>query len=105
MSNTATHKFSDNGRRIRAARHLTGLSQENFAPLIGTDRRHLIKLENGEHRPRKGMRDLIVSITGTEEQIDSSDDEEDDIVAALLDSLKRTYAKRRETGDPWAVLR
>ena len=100
-----TRRFSANGQRIRQARHLTGLSQENFAPRIGTTRRHLIKLENGEHRPRRQLRDRIVEITGTEEQIDSSGDEEEDAMHDLFDALRRTIRLRRETGDAGSVLR
>lgn len=83
---TAKFRFRDNGRKIRHARQLTGLSQENFAPLIGTGRRHMIKLENGEHRPSGELRDRIVEVTGTKEQIESSDDdkEEDVFPVALL---------------------
>jgi transcriptional regulator with XRE-family HTH domain len=75
---TAKFRFRDNGRKIREARKLTGLSQENFAPLIGTGRRHMIKLENGEHRPSGVLRDRIVELTGTQERIESSDDEEEE---------------------------
>lgn len=98
---TAKFRFRENGRKIRAARQLTGLSQENFAPLIGTGRRHMIKLENGEHRPSGRLRDRIVEVTGTEERIESSDDEEEDeLMNALIAFAKRTKKLRRETGNP-----
>jgi transcriptional regulator with XRE-family HTH domain len=80
---TAKFRFRDNGRKIRQARRLTGLSQENFAPLIGTGRRHMIKLENGEHRPSGELRDRIVEVTGTKEQIESSDDDKEEEVFPL----------------------
>ena len=89
---TAKFRFRENGRKIRAARRTTGLSQENFAPLIGTGRRHMIKLENGEHRPSGELRNRIVEVTGTTEQIESSDDDkEEDLFPA---SLLRRIAER-----------
>lgn len=100
---TAKFRFRENGRKIRTARRLTGLSQENFAPLVGTGRRHMIKLENGEHRPSGTLRDRIVEVTGTQEQIEASDDEDEDAVRDLRDALGRMQRKRLETGDPRAV--
>lgn len=91
---TAKFRFRENGRKIRVARRTTGLSQENFATRIGTGRRHMIKLENGEHRPSGVLRDRIVEVTGTEEQIESSDDDkEEDLLPRAL--LKR-IAERME---------
>lgn len=67
------------GRKLRAARNLTRLSQENFAPEVGTTRRHLIRLENGEHRPSSDLLGRIAERTG--ESADSfgypSDDDEE----------------------------
>jgi transcriptional regulator with XRE-family HTH domain len=75
---TAASKFpfALNGAKIRKARLATGLSQEAFAPLIGTTRRHMIRLERGQHLPKAELRDRIVERTGTTEQIQSADDEE-----------------------------
>lgn len=84
MAPPQTHRFSENGQRIRRARHLTGWSQENFAPRVGVTRRQMIKLENGEHRPRAAVRDRIVELTGTEEQIESVDDEDEDALMRAL---------------------
>jgi transcriptional regulator with XRE-family HTH domain len=50
---------SDVGSRIRRLRLRTGLSQENFAPLVGITRRHLIRLEKGENRPGRDLADRI----------------------------------------------
>lgn len=80
------------------------IGKEKFAALVGTTRRHMIRLENGEHLPSRDLRDRIVEATGTDEQIESSDDE-DDAVSALMGALKRLEERRVETGDPWAVLR
>lgn len=69
----------EQGRKLRRARNLTGLSQENFAPDIGTTRRHLIRLEGGEHRPSGALLSRIAERTG--EPVESfgypSDDDEE----------------------------
>lgn len=105
------HPHHENGQRIKRARQRVPgpngrpwISQQDFAPLIGASRRHVIRLENGEHLPGADLRDRIVAVTGTEEQIDSDDDEEEDMLRDLLDVLARMRAKRRETGDPYAVV-
>lgn len=87
---TAANKFpfALNGARIRRARHLTGLSQEAFAPLIGTSRRHMIRLERGQHLPGGPLRDRIVDFTQTEEQILSADDDEEADPLSLDDFLR-----------------
>lgn len=104
---TPEKRFADNGARIRKAREAMRpyCSQERFAPLIGTSRRHLMRLEGGYHLPRKGMRDRIVDVTGTDEQIKAADDEEEDMLKALAAALKRLQQHRRLTGDPRAVCR
>lgn len=106
---TAKFRYRENGRKIRRARHLIPgrdgrpISQDDFAPRVGTGRRHLIKLENGEHRPSGQLRDRIVEATGTEEQIESSDDEEDDVLSVVMSTVKRKKRAIRETGDPYAL--
>lgn len=94
---TAASKFpfALNGARIKRARGLTGLSQEVFAPLIGTTRRHMIRLERGQHLPGAALRDRIVESTGTEEQIQSADDEEDESASTMtLDEFMRLQVQR-----------
>lgn len=91
------HPFRDNGQKIRRARERVPsprdagrpISQEDFAPVLGTSRRHVIRLENGEQRPSGQLRDRIVAVTGTEERIESDDDEaEEDLLSqALLDRI------------------
>lgn len=81
---TRQHPFQGNGEKIRRARLLVPsprdnqrpISQEDFAPLVGTVRRNLIRLENGEHLPSGELRDRIVAETGTEEKIVAEDDED-----------------------------
>lgn len=112
-----THPFCENGQKIRRARLLIPtpksqvanhrpdrpISQADFADLVGVSRRHYIRLENGEQRPRGSLRDRIVEITGTEEKIESDDDEEEDVLTVLYAFIKRTQKLRRDTGDPFAM--
>lgn len=93
---TAANKFpfAANGARIRKARQLTGLSQESFAPKIGTTRRHMIRLERGQHLPGGDLRDRIVEESGTTEQIQSADDEEEADLSVSLDEFLRLHIQR-----------
>src|SRR5581483_5122553 len=56
--------YAELGGRIARARHGTGLSQERFAPEVGLTRRHLIRLENGEHQVSARVAERIASFTG-----------------------------------------
>ena len=84
-------RFAENGAKIRRARELTGLGKEKFADQVGTTRRHMIRLENGEHLPSGPLRDRIVEVTGTEERIESSDDQDEEAqkMAFLADINRR----------------
>ncbi len=65
------------GANLRRARHRTGISQENFAPVVGTTRRHLIRLEKGWHRPSHALLSRIATETKqTVESFGYPDDEE-----------------------------
>jgi transcriptional regulator with XRE-family HTH domain len=71
--------FADNGARIRRARKRKGLSQENLALTVGTSRRHMIRLENGQHLPSGPLRDGIAAACDIEpSEIQSADDEDED---------------------------
>lgn len=59
MTETHVRRHSEIGQRIKRSRKRTGLSLEKFAPLVGISRRHLIRLENGENRPRRDLADRI----------------------------------------------
>jgi transcriptional regulator with XRE-family HTH domain len=93
---TAANKFpfAANGARIQKARKRTGLSQEAFAPKVGTTRRHMIRLERGQHLPKGELRDRIVDVTGTEEQIQSADDEEEPDLSMSLDTFLRLHIQQ-----------
>lgn len=86
--------FAANGARIQKARKRTGLSQETFAPMIGTTRRHMIRLERGQHLPKSELRDRIVEVTGTTEQIQSADDDEEVDLSMSLDEFLRLHIQQ-----------
>ena len=83
---TTVGRWSENGKAILRARQRAGYSQEKFAAVIGTTRRHMIRLENGEHLPTGALRDRIVEASGAERaSIAASDDESEE--AALPPDL------------------
>lgn len=89
---TRVHPFGDNGKSIRRLRLKTGKSQETVAVEIGTTRRHMIRLENGEHLPTAKMRERLAAALGVDgSEIQSCDDEDDeeDAVSALTRALRR----------------
>jgi transcriptional regulator with XRE-family HTH domain len=53
------------------------ISQERFATLIGTSRRHLMRIERGQHVPRGELVKRIAEATGHELEFFSDDDEEE----------------------------
>ena len=55
--------WAEQGSNLRRARNGTGLSQENFAPVVGTTRRHLIRLEKGWHKPSPALLARIATET------------------------------------------
>jgi transcriptional regulator with XRE-family HTH domain len=59
-----TTKYPDVRLAYRSARNATEphLSQEVVADLAGVTRRHLIRIENGEHRPTTDLRDRIAAV-------------------------------------------
>lgn len=79
------HRYAENGKRIRRARKLTGLSQFNFGLEIGVTRRQMIRLENGEHLPSRPVRDRIEKRAGLSKgEIRSADDDEEGSLMAAL---------------------
>ena len=100
MEGLSRHR--ETGQRIRRLRLTTGLSQERFAPKVGVTRRHLIRLENGEHRPGRDLaariERVVEDITGNpvKERILSDDEEESSLLFdALLDALLDRALERR----------
>lgn len=62
------------GQRIVWARKRKGISQERLADLIGTSRRHMIRIEKGQHRP--GPVFIARIAEATEQPEEFFDDEE-----------------------------
>lgn len=56
--------YAELGARIKRARKARAFSQEEFAPLVGVTRRHLIRLENGEHQVGPPLAERIAMATG-----------------------------------------
>lgn len=54
-------RYAESGATYKAARQAAGISQEALAIIVGTSRRHIIRIENGEHRPYPGLRDKIAT--------------------------------------------
>ena len=52
-------------RRARA-RSNPRISQERLALAVGITRRHMIRIENGEHRPSPELRDRIADVLGAD---------------------------------------
>lgn len=58
------------------------ISQEKFASLIGTSRRHVMRIERGDNMPRQALISRIADATGHSEEFFSDDDEEDSSTVA-----------------------
>src|SRR5581483_3168095 len=90
MSMAAPHKYADLGQRIRRARKRAGISQERLSASVGITRRHLIRLENGEHLPGRTLRDRIAEETGAERtELAADEDDEEPHPAMSLDDFLR----------------
>ena len=64
----ANIRYPESGSALRAARRsrLPSISQERLAEAVGITRRHMIRLENGEHRPSGDLRDKIAVELGVD---------------------------------------
>jgi transcriptional regulator with XRE-family HTH domain len=97
---TRERPFAKNGRIIRRFREQLEpkVSQERFADIVKTSRRHMIRLEQGYHLPSRDLRDRIAEAVGTTpEAIQSSDDDEEsesmepmvrDLLAAIREAVR-----------------
>lgn len=73
------------------------ISQERFAGLIGTSRRHLMRIENGTHTPRPALIERIAEESGHDLSffLDGDDDEESDRVAGMtLDQFLESRVRK-----------
>lgn len=61
-------KYPEVKEAYRAARNDTDprISQENLAEIVGVTRRHMIRIENGDHRPTTALRDRIAVALGVD---------------------------------------
>lgn len=75
---TAGHpRFVSIGLKIRKARTDAGYSQERFAEKIGSSRRHVMRLERGDHQPGAAMVKRMAEVTGKPESFFADDDDEE----------------------------
>lgn len=73
------------------------ISQERFAGLIGTSRRHLMRIENGTHTPRPALIERIAEESGHDLAffLDGDDEEESDRVANMtLDQFLESRVRK-----------
>lgn len=76
---TRVHPFTGNGAIIRRLRKRAGISQERLALQVGTTRRHMIRLENGEHLPSTDLRNRLAEVIGDSRgEIKSADEDDED---------------------------
>jgi transcriptional regulator with XRE-family HTH domain len=79
-------------KRIKEARLRAGLSQERLAELVGTHRRHVIRWEQGLHRPKGVYAERLAEILKEREgfvEEATEDDQDEELVAELVASLRR----------------
>lgn len=87
------------GQRIIWARKRKGISQERLAELIGTSRRHMIRIEKGQHRPGPRLRGRIAQVTEQPEAFFEDPDDEEGSSMSLAVALRHTVrAVLREEG-------
>jgi transcriptional regulator with XRE-family HTH domain len=79
------------GQHIRESRIRLGLSQEKLAELVGTHRRHVIRWEQGLHRPSGVYAERLAEVLKDRDGFEqvAEDDEEAEIVSELHASLRR----------------
>jgi transcriptional regulator with XRE-family HTH domain len=80
------------GERLRWARKSAGLSHDRLVEKLGrSNRGHLIKIERGQHTPRRDLRDAIADATGVPRELFHVDDDEEDrsALTVAIDQLLR----------------
>src|SRR6476659_1868059 len=78
------------GKRIIWARKRKGISQERLAELIGTSRRHMVRIETGAVRqPGPVFVARIAEVTGCPEELFADEEDEE----AALPMLAALYAQ------------
>lgn len=98
MTHATLRRWQENGGNIARLRRRSGISQEKLAAQVDTTRRHMIRLENGEHLPSGGLRDRIADAIGADRsEIQSADDEDEEsepLHTATVDELVRELFAR-----------
>lgn len=62
-----------------------GLSQEAFADKVGTSRRHVMRLERGDHKPTAVLLKRIADATGVHvDELLGTDDEDDEEASSRM---------------------
>lgn len=113
---TSARPYSEQGARLKKARKRARLGGVlKAAPRYGTTPRHLIRLENGEHKPGSDLLAAIARETGTTVASfgypNGDDDEEDSLRTALrqalpvpqADALYSALVERLPVGDEVAA--
>lgn len=82
-------RYPESGAALKRARK-GKISQERLAERVGTTRRHLIRLENGENRPSVALRDRIADELGVpRESLPAAEEEDEEPLAMSLDEFLR----------------
>lgn len=83
-------RYPESGAALKRARK-GKISQERLAERVGTTRRHMIRLENGENRPSVDLRDRIADELGVprETLIAAEEEDEDSSMPISLDEFLR----------------
>lgn len=71
---TKVRRFS--GDKIRQARHEKGYTQAEFARVVGTRERNIVRWENNQHEPR--LENVIAIAAATSRDVDSFLEDEED---------------------------
>lgn len=104
-------RYPDSGRAIKTARKNARppITQESLADTVGITRRHMIRLENGEHRPSVEIRNRIAEACRVAPESLPAEDEESPLRAAasstddVLFALSRLIEAAKELGGVDAV--
>lgn len=86
-------KFASIGLRIRKARVQAGFSQEAFAERVNTSRRHVMRLEKGQHCPSESMITRIAEVTETSVAELLGDDEDEESSMSFGDAMQTMLDK------------
>ncbi len=73
------------GQRIRWARTQKSISQERLAAEIGTSRRHMIRIEQGVHRPGPAFLARIAEATDQDPAFFTDEDDAEEDPAMMLE--------------------